>query len=258
MHDGHPDPHQAEPDEPTFTISQSKALAPLLVLFGVTVLGILIIISRAKPFEPPLGAPADRAYRPADFPEVFGKDEALVGLDKASAGTATALLPVPPPPFSEDIFPCMECHADREPDPKRRELELAHDEIVLQHDQEHRWCLDCHDAKDRNRLRLASGTLVEFTESYVLCGQCHGTHYRDWKSGIHGKRTGFWDGAKRYLLCVHCHNPHNPSFKDLKPLPPPIRPQFLADGGKGREPANGDARKAQPAGANGNGGPHGH
>jgi len=26
-------------------------------------------------------------------------------------------------------------------------------------------------------------------ESYRLCGQCHGTQYRDWRSGIHGKRT---------------------------------------------------------------------
>ncbi len=102
-----------------------------------------------------------------------------------------------------------------------------HVEIRLRHDEEHRWCLDCHDAQNRDFLRLASGALVPFTESYRLCGQCHGTQYRDWKSGIHGKRTGYWDGAKRYLLCVHCHNPHSPRFAPLQPLPPPVRPQFL-------------------------------
>ena len=31
--------------------------------------------------------------------------------------------------------------------------------------------------------------------------------YRDWKAGVHGKRTGEWDGRKDYLLCVNCHNP---------------------------------------------------
>ena len=30
---------------------------------------------------------------------------------------------VPPPPFSEGIFPCSDCHADMETNPERRELE---------------------------------------------------------------------------------------------------------------------------------------
>ncbi len=65
---------------------------------------------------------------------------------------------------------------------------------------------------------------MPFTESYRLCGQCHGTQYRDWRSGIHGKRTGYWDGPKRYLLCGLWQWTH---FADLQPLPPPVRPQFL-------------------------------
>jgi hypothetical protein len=115
-----------------------------------------------------------------------------------------------------------------------------HGDIVLHHDEEHRWCLDCHDVNDRDHLRLASGALVPFTESYRLCGQCHGTQYRDWRAGIHGKRTGYWEGSKRYLLCVHCHNPHSPRFAALQPLPPPVRPQFLRSEGEAAAVATGE------------------
>ena len=133
---------------------------------------------------------------------------------------------VPPPPFSEGIFPCSDCHADMEVNPKRRVLEDEHAEIsaMFNHASEQRWCLDCHNPDDRDKLRLANGDLITFDESYYLCGQCHGTIFRDWKAGIHGKRTGEWNGRKEYRLCVQCHNPHNPRFKPLKPMPPPNNP----------------------------------
>jgi hypothetical protein len=123
-----------------------------------------------------------------------------------------------PPPFTEGIYPCMECHKDQK-DPTRRELGF-HDEqqSIFDHDAEHRWCLDCHDLQNRDVLRLASGATVPFTESYRLCGQCHGDKYRDWRLGVHGKRVGQWDGAKTYLLCVSCHNPHSPGFKGVKEI----------------------------------------
>lgn len=133
---------------------------------------------------------------------------------------------VPPPPFSDGIFPCSECHADMEPNPKRRLLEEMHEDKVLKHDEKNRWCLDCHDLKNRDKLHLASGKLIDFRESYKLCGQCHGPKLRDWKNGVHGKRTGYWNGKKRYLLCVHCHNPHSPKFKKMKPMPAPKDPMF--------------------------------
>ena len=133
---------------------------------------------------------------------------------------------VPPPPFSEDIFPCSDCHADMEVNETRRELD-AHEDIVLKHAEGQRWCLDCHNPNDRDKLRLVSGQLISFEESYSLCGQCHGTIFRDWKAGVHGKRTGYWNGKKQYRLCVHCHNPHSPRFKPLEPLPPPVRPDDL-------------------------------
>ena len=126
------------------------------------------------------------------------------------------------PPFTDGIYPCTECHQFMEPNPVRRELVEMHDDIVFTHDSENRWCLDCHDLVQRDSLRLANGSLLDFRESYRLCGQCHGDKLRDWKVGVHGKRKGEWNGKKEYLLCVHCHNPHSPKFKHLAPEPPPV------------------------------------
>jgi hypothetical protein len=135
----------------------------------------------------------------------------------------TELIAVTPPPFSDGIFPCNDCHKDQKPNPVRRKLVDMHDDIseMFNHDPENRWCLDCHDLNNRDSLKLASGKLLDFKESYKLCGQCHGDKLRDWKVGVHGKRIGEWNGKKEYFLCVSCHNPHSPKFKQLKPEPPP-------------------------------------
>jgi hypothetical protein len=129
---------------------------------------------------------------------------------------------VTPPPFSDGIFPCNDCHKIRIPNPVRRTLQW-HEDIteIFNHDSQNRWCTDCHDLNNRDSLRLASGKLLDFKESYKLCGQCHGDKLRDWKVGVHGKRIGEWNGKKQYYLCVSCHNPHSPKFKPLKPEPPP-------------------------------------
>ena len=133
--------------------------------------------------------------------------------------------PVERPPFTPGIFPCNSCHEGMEVDTKKREL-TEHTQIKLHHAPEVlTWCLGCHDAKNRDKIHLVSGDLIDFTESYRLCGQCHGTNYRDWKAGIHGKRVGYFaNGQRTYFLCVNCHNPHDPKFKPLKPEPPPFKP----------------------------------
>jgi hypothetical protein len=155
------------------------------------------------------------------------------GGDHAPTGAADPV-PVPekpgqfqaePPPFTAGIFPCTSCH-EGPGDKTRRELTF-HDDIKFDHDAEHRWCLDCHTNENRDVLHLSDGTHVPFTESYRLCGQCHGDKYRDWRAGVHGKRTGQWDGQKTYSLCVNCHNPHSPAFKPMKPEPKPVRPEEM-------------------------------
>ena len=150
----------------------------------------------------------------------YAKTEGL-GMDTNS------VILIPIEPVSMDYFPCNDCHSDLIPDPQRRQLFDMHDDIIFDHDSENRWCLACHSLNNRDSLLLASGILLGFDESYKLCGQCHGPKYRDWKLGIHGKRTGQWNGEKKYLLCVHCHNPHSPRFQSLEPLPPPRRPEHI-------------------------------
>jgi len=141
------------------------------------------------------------------------------------AGPDQQTLEVGPPPFSEDIFPCTDCHdPELEVRGKKRELKFEHTDIELTHAEENRWCLDCHDGADRDMLHLANGDVIPFEESYRLCGQCHGDKLRDWRNGVHGRRVGFWNGAKSYLLCVNCHNAHSPQFPALEPEPAPFRP----------------------------------
>lgn len=137
---------------------------------------------------------------------------------------------VPPPPFTDGIFPCTTCHADLPVNRTRRVLSDMHTDIELRHDEQHRWCLDCHDGANRDVLHLASGEPVPFEESYRLCGQCHGEKLRDWRAGVHGRRSGSWNGHKTYLLCAHCHNPHQPRFAKIEPKPAPQRPHRGAKG----------------------------
>lgn len=145
----------------------------------------------------------------------------------AEAVLSGNLIAVAPPPFTEGVFPCSECHSPEDNIDMRPRTVSDHPEITFEHDAANRWCLDCHDAKDRDKLHLADGRLISFEESYKLCGQCHGPELRDWKAGDHGKRTGSWSGKKEYLLCAHCHNPHSPKIKPIEPLPPPLRQENI-------------------------------
>jgi hypothetical protein len=138
-----------------------------------------------------------------------------------------SLIAVAKPPFSEDVFPCTQCHTPGDPVDRTRRTVDSHEKVTLRHDEKNRWCLDCHSAANRDFLHLADGRLVPFTESYRLCGQCHGPTLRHWQAGEHGKRSGSWNGEKRYLLCAHCHDPHSPSFKPMEPLAPPLRQEAV-------------------------------
>lgn len=143
------------------------------------------------------------------------------------ATSIAAQFPVAPPPFSDGVFPCSECHGKTDVVNRTPHAVEFHEDVVLRHDEKNRWCLDCHDAQNRDQLHLADGRRIDFTESYRLCGQCHGPTLRNWKAGEHGKRTGSWSGLKQYLLCASCHNPHSPRFKPLRPRPAPLRQEAI-------------------------------
>lgn len=148
------------------------------------------------------------------------------GVAGALSETPGSELELPQPPFSDGQFPCTDCHeADIPVNRTRRAMEMAHDEIVLHHGTDRLWCFDCHSPESRDKLHLASGELLDYADSHRLCGQCHGTKHREWRAGVHGRRSGQWDGPKTYLLCVHCHSAHAPQFGQLEPMPAPPRPQ---------------------------------
>jgi hypothetical protein len=128
----------------------------------------------------------------------------------------------------EDVEVCSDCHDEEwETNHERRELDEPHDVVpgkFVNHDSDNRWCLDCHSAKNRDMLRLLNGKLIKYDEYYRVCEQCHRKVYRKWKMGVHGKRTGYWNGTKEHMHCAQCHNPHDPPFKPLKPMPAPRTP----------------------------------
>ncbi|HJW72725.1 MAG TPA: cytochrome c3 family protein [Geothrix sp.] len=189
---------------------------PRVMLSRIRVLARFVALAAIPLLTPPLSAqPPELQPKVNQAPKSHGDAAAPEGYQ------------VPKPPFTEGIFPCSSCHEGMPPNTKRRQLTDMHTDIVLNHGPESRWCLDCHDATKRDQLHLASGTPVRFTESYKLCGQCHGDKYRDWRVGVHGKRTGNWNGAKQYLLCVNCHNPHSPRFKPIQPMPAPLPPEKI-------------------------------
>jgi len=127
---------------------------------------------------------------------------------------------------------CVACHEKRKAPVECETCHTAirdpqHKEIVLHHAEEQRDCFGCHDPADRDVLRLASGRTLPFEMSYLLCGQCHGPKLRDWRDGLHGKRTGEWGGKRKYLLCVHCHTPHDPRIKPMPAEQRPPRPEEI-------------------------------
>lgn len=98
-----------------------------------------------------------------------------------------------------------------------------HQDIRLDHGLNNR-CVNCHDAENRERLALRDELTVPFAEAPRLCAQCHGTTFRDWERGTHGKTLGSWvtgSEAQRRLRCNECHDPHSPRYQPMMPLPKP-------------------------------------
>jgi hypothetical protein len=126
---------------------------------------------------------------------------------------------------------CNACHAIFRPEPGAPPSPRAraggdldyHRDVILSHGMNDR-CANCHSASDTERLALRDGTLIPFAETPLLCAQCHGTAYRDWQRGMHGRTMGSWitgSPEQRRLGCNECHDPHSPRYEPYVPLPGP-------------------------------------
>jgi hypothetical protein len=119
-------------------------------------------------------------------------------------------------------YNCMECHKlfpakwhyDR-PVNEHKDIQLDHGN--------NRFCLNCHHPANRNAFVDYDGAEIAEVDVVQLCAKCHGTIYRDWKAGVHGRENGFWKielGDQTKLRCIQCHDPHSPKFKSMRPLAP--------------------------------------
>jgi len=120
-------------------------------------------------------------------------------------------------------YSCNECHDSFLASPERRELVAEHRDIQLNHGQND-YCLNCHHRTNRNAYVAHDGSEISSDKPMDLCAKCHGLIYRDWKSGAHGRSSGFWNeaqGERKRLVCIQCHDPHDPKFPSLAPMPGP-------------------------------------
>jgi hypothetical protein len=120
-------------------------------------------------------------------------------------------------------YNCNECHRVFESVEGRKRLIAEHTDINLNHGAND-YCFNCHHRSNRNAYAAHDGSEIPSTQPARLCGKCHGLVYRDWENGVHGRKSGYWDGTQgnnKQLLCIQCHDPHSPKFPSLKPMPGP-------------------------------------
>lgn len=120
-----------------------------------------------------------------------------------------------------------------------------HADIGLRHGMNNR-CVNCHDPANREVLALRDGTTIPFAQAPRLCAECHGTVFRDWERGTHGKTLGSWinqSESQHRLRCNECHNPHAPKYEPYTPLP---GPSTLRMGVQNPGQSQGHAQKASP------------
>ncbi len=142
---------------------------------------------------------------------------------------------------------CGECHKLFDVPSAPPKGRVQHTHIKLVHGMNDR-CFNCHDRKDREKLVRYDGTTLSFAEVPKLCAECHGTLYRDWQRGMHGKTMGSWDaasGKQVRLECNDCHDPHAPAYPKLVPLP---APNTLRMGDQKRHHEEGEAEPHRPLG----------
>lgn len=118
---------------------------------------------------------------------------------------------------------CSDCHAIFESLDVTPSSIRQHEHIEMRHGMNGR-CFNCHLKGDRNMLIRSDGAMVGYADSTQLCAGCHGTLFRDWERGMHGRTMGSWirGSAEQWRLrCVDCHDPHAPAFGQIEALPAP-------------------------------------
>lgn len=131
---------------------------------------------------------------------------------------------------------CNACHQIFKSNSPAGEGSRFHSGIALRHGMNNR-CVNCHDTDDREKLTLRDGHRVAFAETPTLCAQCHGTVFRDWQHGTHGKTMGSWvtgSPDQRRLTCNQCHDPHSPRYEPYSPLPGPNTLRMGAQESRGK------------------------
>jgi uncharacterized CHY-type Zn-finger protein len=134
----------------------------------------------------------------------------------------------------EDLsdFDCYGCHQKSKPpvlkydENQKLIIPKAHRDITMAHGGGGRSndCFNCHDENNLLVLLPHDGRELKFTESTQLCGSCHASIFSDWKVGVHGRTSGYWDrdlGPIDRKDCVSCHDPHAPAFPSRAPAPGP-------------------------------------
>ncbi len=121
---------------------------------------------------------------------------------------------------------CNLCHEKIQTDLTPRELSNAPENHQFSLEHGNFWCFACHNPENRDSFILINGSRPSFREIPVLCSQCHGVTYKDWKNRIHGRWVGNISSAVPDAICTDCHNPHdvNPAFEPIKPEKPPEKP----------------------------------
>lgn len=124
-------------------------------------------------------------------------------------------------------MPCADCHrhlGSPTKDPTQRG-QGPHKHVALNHGENIR-CFNCHHPNSDKYGSFAAhdGSVISVETVEQLCGKCHGPHYRAWKHGAHGQRSGHWNpdlGPQVTAHCNECHDPHQPYFKSISTLPGP-------------------------------------
>jgi hypothetical protein len=135
-----------------------------------------------------------------------------------------------------DEIECTMCHEGFTGDKGEEALKDEHADLQFNHGLNMR-CLNCHNQNNSMAYIYHDGSEIPGDQPTRLCAKCHGTHYREWMLGIHGRVNKSWDptkGDQTKLECIQCHNPHHPKFEPMAPMPPPTLTRFESNSNGGK------------------------